>query len=58
MNEFKKNTNRRANKDSYTINCKKGLWGVTAATKEEAMREALRYFVQYYEDGEYDTTKG
>ena len=36
------------------IHCKRGFWGVSAASEDEAMREAKHYFVQYFEDGEYD----
>jgi len=36
------------------IHCKRGFWGVSAANQEEAMREAKHYFIQYFEDGEYD----
>lgn len=36
------------------IHCKRGFWGVSAASMEEAIREAKRYFIQYFEDGEYD----
>jgi hypothetical protein len=36
------------------ISCKKGLWGTSAPTKEQALSEAKHYFWQYYSDGEYD----
>jgi hypothetical protein len=37
-----------------TITCRLGLWRVDAFTAEEAEREAIRYWVQYWQDGEYD----
>jgi len=52
--EFAKRTYKKKEGDRFCINCKKGLWGVTASTREEAMREARHYFIQYYMDGEYD----
>jgi hypothetical protein len=38
----------------WEARCKKGLWSVTASTKEQCMHEAKHYFIQYYLDGEYD----
>ena len=52
---FKKFTNRRRCKDGFSVKCKLGLWGVFAPTKEQAMKEAMYYFVQYFNDGEYST---
>jgi len=49
---FEKNTKR--SRDGLTIKCRRGLWSVTAPTKEAALSEAQRYFVQYFLDGEYD----
>jgi len=39
---------------SYAIDCKKGLWGVYSHDKNTALKEAGNYFLQYWEDGEYD----
>ncbi len=39
----------------HEIKCKKGLWSVSAPIKADALREAYHYFLQYFEDGEYDT---
>lgn len=38
----------------HEISCKKGLWSVTAPTKEEAVKIVKHYFIQYLSDGEYD----
>ena len=52
---FEANIKRNRDEYGYCVNCRKGLWGVLAPTKEEAEREARRYFAQYFSDGEYDT---
>ena len=49
---FEKNTKR--SRDGRTIKCRLGLWSVMAPTREDALREAQRYFILYYLDGEYD----
>lgn len=52
---FIKNTETKMMKNGRVeIHCKRGLWGVDAPTYAEAMHEAKHYFIQYYEDGEYD----
>lgn len=35
------------------IKCKKGLWSVEGPMKE-AVNEAIHYFKQYWNDGEYE----
>jgi len=50
---FKKNITIKDTGYGFEVNCRKGLWGVVAPTKEEALREARHYFVQYFMDGEY-----
>ena len=52
-NEFEKNTNYKISRFGHEINCIKGLWGVCAPTKAQAESEAMHYFMQYFEDGEY-----
>ena len=52
--KFRDHTRRRKCKTGYSITCKKGMWKVFAPTEEEAEREARRYYLQYFEDGEYD----
>jgi hypothetical protein len=37
----------------WRANCKKGLFSLSAPTKEKCVSEARHYFRQYYEDGEY-----
>jgi hypothetical protein len=49
---FEKNT--KHSKDGRTIKCRRGLWSVTAPTREDALSEAQRYFALYFLDGEYD----
>ena len=51
--EFKKNTKESESNGRFNIDCVKGLWGVSAPTKEDAKREAMHYFIQYFTDGEY-----
>ena len=52
--EFEKHTTTTMHKDGRcTIACNKGLWSVDAPSKNEATIEAVRYFLQYWEDGEY-----
>jgi len=50
---FKKFTRYRFVRGMHKVECVKGLFGVEAPTKEQAMSEARHYFVQYFEDGEY-----
>jgi len=50
---FDKFTEYKHTKYGHEVNCVKGLFGVTAPDKDEAIREARHYFVQYYQDGEY-----
>ncbi len=50
---FEKNTVLVEKKGRVSVECKKGLWSVDAPNKQQAMREARHYFVQYYADGEY-----
>jgi len=37
------------------IHCKLGLWGVSGRNRKQVEREAMHYWFQYYEDGEYST---
>ncbi|HHZ68837.1 MAG TPA: hypothetical protein EYN67_12330 [Flavobacteriales bacterium] len=45
-------------KGSHSIDCRLGLWGVTAPTIEQAVSEAKHYFLQYLADGEYSSIVG
>ncbi len=56
MSEFKKNIVITERGDRVEVECRLGLWGVTAPTEQQALSEAYHYFVQYEEDGEYDGT--
>jgi len=52
--EFEKHTTMTVQKDGrVTIACNKGLWSVDAPNKNEATKEAVHYFLQYWSDGEY-----
>ena len=53
MEDFKKCTNTVFDGDMWDIGCKLGLWGVTGEDKDQVQDEALHYFRQYKEDGEY-----
>jgi hypothetical protein len=50
---YKKFTKTRKTKHGYNVKCSKGLWSITAPTKDQAIREGKHYFIQYYMDGEY-----
>jgi len=51
---FSENTEKKITKSGRVeMHCKKGLWGVDAPTEDEAEKEALHYFMQYYNEGEY-----
>lgn len=55
LSAFVKNIKTSTDKNGvHTISCRKGLWSVSCANHEDARREALHYFAQYFEDGEYD----
>ena len=51
---FEKNTISRKTKNGYSVKCRKGLWAVSGPNKKFVEKEAMRYFVQYYMDGEYN----
>lgn len=40
------------------INCKLGLWGVSGTAQEDVYRDALSYWMQYKDDGEYSSILG
>lgn len=52
--KFKDNTKSYEQNGRFCIDCKKGNWGVSAPSDQEAKREAFHYFMQYNADGEYD----
>lgn len=39
---------------SLEINCRKGLWGVRGTDPAFVEREARRYWMLYFNDGEYN----
>jgi len=53
MTDFSRCTNTLFDGDLWEISCKLGLWGVAGQYKDEVQDEALHYFRQYKEDGEY-----
>lgn len=53
--EFRQNTRRRTLKTgNLIISCKRGLWTFDGPDHDEVERQAMHYFLQYYQDGEYD----
>ena len=38
----------------HRYTCTKGLFAVSSGNKQDALREAKHYFIQYYNDGEYN----
>jgi hypothetical protein len=59
MSHFNRCVIIQKHRDGLThINCKLGLWGVTAPSFERAMVEAMCYFSQYRLDGEYNSIIG
>jgi hypothetical protein len=38
----------------YQISCKKGLWAVEGQLEAKVRGDAIHYFWQYMQDGEYD----
>ena len=56
--DFKKCTHTIFDGHVWDISCKLGLWGVYSECKDTAQDEALHYFNQYKEDGEYSSILG
>ena len=42
----------------YDISCKLGLWGVSGMVQEDVYGDALFYWMQYKDDGEYSNILG
>ncbi len=55
---FEKYSITKKTKFGFDCKCVKGLWGVTAPTRQQAIDTGYYYFVQYYTDGEYDIDGG
>lgn len=54
--KFKQNTRRRTQKNgNLIIRCKRGLWSCEGPDHDEVERQARHYFLQYYQDGDYET---
>ena len=59
LDEFSRCTVKTKSKDGRTtISCKLGFWSVEAYESINAMCEAMHYFKQYKEDGEYSSIIG
>jgi|LGOV01.1.fsa_nt_gb hypothetical protein len=62
MNDLKQmalcTTKRKVKNGNTCINCKLGLWGVSAPDEMQATYEAMHYFRQYRDDGEYSSIIG
>ena len=56
--DFKKCTHTIFDGDVWDISCKLGLWGAQCENKAAAQDEAIYYFNQYKEDGEYRSIIG
>jgi len=57
VSEFEKHTTTKKLSDgSYECSCNKGLFSASAPTIYQAKKEAVHYFMQYWDDGEYDGT--
>jgi len=52
--QFKQNTRYSNANHRHQIDCRLGLWGVSAPTEAQAIKEAFHYYRQYAADGEYD----
>jgi len=61
MNQFDDCTNMKTTNAGYEIECKLGLWSVSCFKLSEfhkATMEALYYWRQYKDDGEYSSIIG
>ena len=55
---FRSWLDRKTGYTMYRFSCKKHLWSVEGTDKERAKQEAMRYFLQYWSDGEYKDLVG
>lgn len=53
MQLFENHVVGKKRKRCYEIKCRLNLWGVVGPDEQSAEQEALRYFIQYYNSGEY-----
>jgi hypothetical protein len=44
---------RRLKDGTLRIKCRLGLWAVEGKDYAQVQREAMHYWIQYFEDGEY-----
>jgi hypothetical protein len=54
IDAFNKHTQWQSVDGRYTRECNKGLWSVEGPDMDTIDSEAMHYFIQYWEDGEYD----
>jgi hypothetical protein len=61
MNQFDECVDMKATVNGFEINCKLGLWGVSCQNLDglyKLTKEALHYWQQYADDGEYSSIIG
>lgn len=54
ISDFDKNVRILKQKKGWIAECKKGLFAVKGNSESHVRKEAMHYFVQYYNDGEYN----
>lgn len=57
-NEFNECVNIKQKGKWHQYECKLGLWGIESTDSSKAYREALHYFNQYKNAGEYSSIIG
>lgn len=58
MTDFEKCTKITFDGHTYEVECILGFWGVESKNKDLALNEAMHYFLQYREYGEYSSIIG
>lgn len=56
LGDFLENVDFKNSGDRISISCKKGLWSVETVSLRKSIEYAFNYFIQYWQDGEYDGT--
>ncbi len=51
---FNKCVRRKSRDGRHEIRCRLGLFGVEGPDREAVEREARHYWIQYFQDGEYN----
>jgi hypothetical protein len=55
---FERCVTRRKEDKCHYVDCALGLWGVSGRRRADVEREARRYWLLYYGDGEYGKLLG